>query len=79
MTPQYHWPSTKMIAVPNSWKNNQNKTEIVLPERGGFVRVPFTHSKALPTKNYGRPVKKASRHGKRGLNKCGHRGNPHAK
>ena len=26
-------------------------------------------------KDFGRPVKKASRHGKRGLNKNGHRGN----
>jgi hypothetical protein len=30
-------------------------------------------------KNYGRPVKKQSRHGKRGLNKNGHRSNPYKK
>ena len=50
-----------------------------IPRLSGLIPVGkmfWNIARANPyRKDYGRPVKKASRHGKSGLNKCGHRGN----
>ena len=77
---------TGMLAdrLTTEWGEMPNDTPVDLP-RDHRLPLPLPVGRMYhnvvsmdPTrKNFGRPVKKASRKGKNGLNKSGHRGNPH--
>ena len=67
------------LNVPKSWANLHKKSRFYLPERGGWKDIPFGRTGEPLRKDFGHPVKKESRIGRRGLNKCGHRNNPHKK